>query len=157
MWTRTALCLFFLLWKTLPTVQAQAVEVRGTVTTTNRQPVEFATVLLLRAQDSTSVQTTVADANGAFALPGVAPGAYRPRGMFIGLVPKTQQLEVRVGQAPAPIELQLLAAPQQLGEVQVTANRPRITQLPDRLVMDMASGPLATGSTSPKYHRRGTP
>ena len=148
MWTRTAICLFFLLWKTLPTVQAQVVELRGTVTTTSRQPVEFATVLLLRAQDSTSVQTTVADANGAFSLPGVAPGAYRLRAMFIGLVPKTLLLEVRAGEAPAPIELQLLAAPQQLGEVQVTANRPRITQLPDRLVMDVASGPLAAGYTA---------
>ena len=148
MWTKTATCLLFLLWKSLPTVQAQAVELRGTVTTTTRQPVEFATVLLLRAQDSTSVQTTVADANGAFSLHGVVPGKYRLRAMFVGLVPKTQPLEVRAGEVPAAIELQLPAAAQQLSEVQVTATRPRITQLPDRLVMDVAGGPLAAGYTA---------
>ncbi|GAB3636794.1 outer membrane beta-barrel family protein [Hymenobacter arcticus] len=137
-----------MLWNTVSLLQAQVVDLRGTVTTSTHQPVEFATVVLLRPQDSTSVQATVADASGAFVLRGVAPGSYRLRGSFIGLLPHTQPLEVRAGPPPAPVHLQLVAAPQQLGEVQVTANRPRITQLPDRLVMDVASTPLAAGYTT---------
>jgi hypothetical protein len=141
-------CLIFLLGTTITAVQAQVVDLRGTVLTTTQQPVEFATVVLLRPQDSTSVQATVADAAGKFVLRGVAPGKYWLRGSFIGLVPQNQLLEVLAGQVPAPIQLQLAAAAQQLGEVQVTANRPRITQLPDRLVMNVASTPLAAGYTT---------
>jgi outer membrane receptor protein involved in Fe transport len=149
MWTRTGTLVLFLLWKTLFTLQAQVVDLKGTVTTANQQPVEFATVVLLRAQDSTSsVQATVADVNGAFSLTGVAPGAYRLRASFVGLLPKTQLVEVRAGEAPALVQLQLKTATQQLNEVQVIANRPRITQLPDRLVMDVANTPLAAGYTA---------
>ena len=145
MWTRNAICLLFLLWQALSPLQAQVVDLKGTITTATQQPVEFATVVLLRAQDSTSVQATVADLNGAFVLSGIAPGRYRLRASFVGLLPQTQHLEVRAGETPPQLRLQLQAAAQQLGEVQVTANRARITQLPDRLIMDVASTPLAAG------------
>ena len=148
MWLRTGICVFALGAVSTSTLWAQAVDLRGTVVTATRQPVEFATVVLLRVQDSTSVQATVADASGSFVLHGVAAGAYRLRASFIGLLPQTQVLTLRAGEVPAPVQLQLLAAPQQLNEVQVVANRPRITQLPDRLIMDVASTPLAAGYTA---------
>lgn len=149
MLTRITAYLLLLVGASIPVVYAQGVDLRGTVATAARQPVEFATVVLLRAQDSTSsVQATVADASGAFILHGVLPGTYRLRASFIGLLPAVQQVEVQAGPVPASIHLQLSAAPKKLGEVQVTANRPRITQLPDRLIMDVASTPLAAGYTA---------
>ena len=148
MWTRLIICFFFIGWHACPALRAQQVVVRGTVLTGSKEPVEFATVLLLQAQDSSSVQATVADAQGAFSLRGVAPGTYRLRASFIGLVPNTQLLVVVAGAVPPAITLQLAAAPQQLAEVQVTASRPRITQLPDRLILDVANTPLAAGYTT---------
>ncbi|OGX90530.1 carboxypeptidase-like regulatory domain-containing protein [Hymenobacter coccineus] len=128
--------------------RAQGVDVRGTVLNAARQPVEFATVVLLSAQDSSGVQATVADAAGAFVLRGVAPGPYRLWATFVGWLPGTLRLVVAAGAPPVPVQLVLRPAPQQLGEVQVTTMRSRITQLPDRLVMDVASTPLATGYTA---------
>ena len=51
---------------------AQGADVRSTVLNNTRQPVEFATVVLLGPQDSSAVQATVADARGAFMLRGMA-------------------------------------------------------------------------------------
>lgn len=147
--TRLVSCLLFFLWTAGWSAWAQSVEVRGVVRTEAGQPVEFATVVLLQAADSTSsAQGTVADATGAFVLPGVAPGAYRLRVSFIGMQARTQPLQVQAGEVPAPLVVQLAAATAQLAEVKVTANRPRITQLPDRLVMDVANTALATGYTA---------
>ncbi|MGI4883544.1 MAG: carboxypeptidase-like regulatory domain-containing protein [Janthinobacterium lividum] len=137
--------LLVLLWETAAVGRAQGVDVRGTVLNAAQQPVGFATVVLLSAPDSSGVQATVADARGAFVLCGVAPGPYRLRASFVGWLPTTWRLVVAAGAPPAPVELRLRPAPQRLGEVQVTALRPRITQLPNRLVMDVASTPLATG------------
>lgn len=145
---RISALLFFILWRTTAGARAQGVDVRGTVLNATRQPVEFATVVLLGAQDSSGVQATVADASGAFVLRGVAPGPYQLRASFVGWLPGTQRLVVAAGAPSAPVQLLLRPAPQQLGEVQVTTLRPRITQLPDRLVMDVASTPLATGYTA---------
>lgn len=127
---------------------AQGVDVRGTVLNDAHQPVEFATVGLLGPQDSSAVQATVADARGAFILRGVAPGPYQLRASFVGWLPGTRRLVVAAGAPLAPVQLLLRAAPQQLGEVRVTTLRPRITQLPDRLVMNVASTPLAAGYTA---------
>ena len=145
--SRISTLLFLVLWAAAG-AQAQGVDVRGTVRNAARQPVEFATVVLLSAQDSSGVQATVADARGAFVLRGVAPGPYRLRATFVGWLPGTLRLVVAAGAPPAPVQLLLRPAPQQLGEVQVTTLRPRITQLPDRLVMDVAGTPLATSYTA---------
>jgi outer membrane receptor protein involved in Fe transport len=149
MWTRTTTCFLWLSAGATSALHAQGIELRGTITTGSQQPVEFATVVLFPAHDSThQVQAVVADAAGGFVLRGVAPGTYRLRASFVGLLPATQPVDVRPDQAVPPLHLQLAALPKQLGEVKVTATRSPITQLPDRLVMDVASTPLAAGYTA---------
>ena len=77
-------------------------DVRGTVLNAAREPVEFATVVLLSAQDSSGAQATVADARGAFVLRGAAPGPYRLRASFVGWLPGTLRLVVAAGAPPVP-------------------------------------------------------
>jgi hypothetical protein len=148
MMTRFGTLLFFVAWLAHPLLRAQGIDQRGTVLSGTQQPVEFATVVLLSAPDSSTVQATVAAADGTFLLRAIKPGTYVLRASFIGLLPQTQALIIAAGSTPAPVRLQLAAAPQQLGDVRITATRPRITQLPDRLIVDVANTPLAAGYTA---------
>lgn len=148
MMTRFGTLLFFVAWLAHPLLRAQGIDQRGTVLNGTQQPVEFATMVLLSAPDSSTVQATVAAADGTFLLRAIKPGTYVLRASFIGLLPQTQALVIAAGSTPAPVRLQLAAAPQQLGDVRITATRPRITQLPDRLIVDVANTPLAAGYTA---------
>ena len=98
------------------------------------QPVEFASVALLRAADAGVVQATYTDAAGRYAFGPVPAGAYTLAVSFVGYAPGTvPAFAVATGGPVQPVQLGPVALQPQaraLGEVVVTGQRAAVEQQP---------------------------
>ncbi|HLG40446.1 MAG TPA: TonB-dependent receptor [Chitinophagaceae bacterium] len=115
---------------------------------TSRQPVEFATVELLKASDSTIVKSTVTDRKGKFVLEKISNGNYVLQCTFIGfekiLMPVTvKQKRENLG----TIEIGLLT--KDMSEVTVTSRKSLLNTSIDRKVYNVSQDIMAqSGSAS---------
>ncbi|SFQ02155.1 TonB-dependent receptor [Hymenobacter arizonensis] len=134
--------------------QAQA-NVRGTVQSATSSPIEFATVTLHRAADSTVVKTEFSDVKGAFQFERAALGRYLVSAAQVGFVRQWSQPFEVAGQS---IELPALAlatnAATQLKEVQVMGQKPLYEREADRTIVNVEGSTLAAGNTSLDVLRR---
>ncbi|MDB5150809.1 MAG: TonB-dependent receptor, partial [Mucilaginibacter sp.] len=64
---------------------AQTGIIKGTITDAqNKQPIDYATVALLKSKDSTLIAGMVTNAKGSYSFTGIAPGSYRLKIAFLG-------------------------------------------------------------------------
>jgi len=122
---------------------------QGTVQTQGGQAVEFATVTLHRASDSTVVKAEFSDAQGAFRL-GLPPaGRYFVAASQVGFARASSGLlTVSTDSQTLPA---LILQPSQtttLKEVSVVAQKPLYERLADRTVVNVEGSALAAGNTS---------
>jgi hypothetical protein len=130
--------------------QAQSLPaVSGSVRSTAGAPIEFATVTLHRAADSTVVKTEFSDAQGAFQLAQTTAGRYRVSAAQVGFERQWSPAFEVVGQ---PVALPALALPASaataLKEVTVVGRRPLFETLADRTVVNVEGSTLAAGNSS---------
>jgi hypothetical protein len=76
------------------TVLAQQYQVKGIVADTSKQGLEFGSVILLKAKDSTLVTFATTDAKGTFELNNVPKGRYRLKVTYVGLETMRKEFEV---------------------------------------------------------------
>ena len=86
--------LFFSFFTFVNTVFAQQYQVKGIVTDTSKQGLEFGSVILLKAKDSTLVTFATTDAKGGFELNNVVKGRYRLKVTYVGLETMRKEFEV---------------------------------------------------------------
>ena len=113
------------------------------------QPVEFASVALLRAADAGVVQATYTDAAGRYAFGPVPAGAYTLAVSFVGYAPGT--VPTFAVAAGVPIQLGPMALQPQakaLGEVVVTGQRAAVEQQLDRTVLNVGALASNAGATA---------
>jgi len=139
-----------------PRAQAQApAEVRGVVQSAGNAPVEFATVTLHKAADSTVVKTEFSDAKGLFQFEKAAAGRYLVSAAQVGFV---RQWSKPFDVAGQPINLPVLtlatSAATQLKEVQVVGKKPLYEREADRTIVNVEGSTLAAGNTSLDVLRR---
>lgn len=124
-------------------------QIRGTVQINASEGIEFATVTLHRAGDSTLVKTEFSDPQGQFQLPLPLPGKY--------LISASQVGFTRVWSAPFSVAAEGLNLPvltlrpsekTTLKEVNVVAKKPLFERLADRTVVNVEGSALAAGNTS---------
>ena len=142
--------LLALLWLFAPVAVAQTPGVvTGTVRAAGGTPVEYATITLHRAADSSVVKTEFSDGNGAFRFERLSEGSYRVSAAQIGFV--------RYWSAPFALPAGGLALPgitlqssgaTQLKEVQIVGQKPVFERLADRTVVNVEGSPLAAGNTT---------
>lgn len=116
----------------------------------SNQPVEFASVGLFRAADSTSASGALTDEKGAFQLQNVAPGAYyliiQSLGFADRRIPRVvvspEQPEVNLG------EVLMSETARQLQEVTVQGQREAYEYSLDRKIVNVDRLPIATGGTA---------
>ncbi len=134
-----------LVFCTLNVAISQTFEISGKVINNQGETIAFANILLLNAADSTFVQGTSADDAGAFILKGVAPNLYLLQASYVGKGSKPLALDiqndVKLGALVIPTEAE------NLDEVIVTAKRPTVERLPDRLVFQVENTVVSQGST----------
>ncbi|AQG80434.1 outer membrane beta-barrel protein [Spirosoma montaniterrae] len=124
--------------------------VSGQVATTSGKPLEFTTMMLLKAQDSTLVKGAISDTDGKYAFENVGAGNYRVVAQQIGYR-KTYSVPFAINEAQPAFELPALAMAEEsknLTEVKVTGQKPFIEQQVDRTVVNVENSIVASGNTA---------
>ncbi|AHM62502.1 TonB-dependent receptor [Flammeovirgaceae bacterium 311] len=124
--------------------------IQGKVEDATGKPVEFATVLLLQAQDSSLVNGAISDAAGNFAFENIKYGKYSVKVKMLG-TKEAVSPAFELTESNKNISLQtltLLEDEKVLGEVVVEAQRPLIEQQIDRMVVNVEGSILASGGTA---------
>lgn len=123
-------------------------EIAGKVTRSNDAPVEFATVTLLRAKDSTLVKGVLSDISGKYAFDGVPGGNYIVSAANMGLK-KGFSKPFTLNGSPVNMPVIVLGEDtRNLKAVNVTAKRPFIEQKADKMVVNVENSIVAAGGTA---------
>ena len=135
-------CLFLLL-----AAACGAQSITGMVTNSDKKPVIAASVLLLKATDSTLVKGTMSSATGNFSFPGIPPGNYTLQISFSGFEDTYSSVVVKDNISIDLGNFQLKEVSKQLEKVTVTTKRPLFEQRIDRMIVNVRSSITASGST----------
>lgn len=123
----------------------QTFTITGKVVDEQNQVVPYANILLLEAADSTFVQGSSADEEGFFKLTGVEANLYLLQASYVGSGSEPRALDitkdVSLGALIIPMESN------ELDEVVVTAQRPKLQRLPDRLVFTVENTVVSQGTS----------
>lgn len=139
---------------TLLKAQNNTTSISGTITDQANQPVEFATIALFSASDSTLVKGELSKSNGAFLIANTPKGQYYLKISYVGYPDlKTEIIEV----ANDPVELgtlQFKDATLDLQEIEVVASRPLIEVQADKTVFNVEGSINASGNTALELLRK---
>ena len=120
----------------------------------SRQPVAYATVVLLPAAASeTPVSGVAADDKGKFSLTKLPAGSFRLRVLYVGYGSRTRSVTVGAG-ATAVGTILLPAASTALAEAVVVGQKPVVEVKPDRLVYNAAQDVGNAGGTAADVLRK---
>ncbi|WP_400191255.1 TonB-dependent receptor domain-containing protein [Hymenobacter sp. B81] len=133
----------------LPAAAQTAGSVSGTLLDhATRQPLPFASVVLLRAQDSTLVTGAQTSEAGAFRLEKVPPGNYLLRATVLGYQPLRRRLSVAESQPLGLGNVALMPATTQLKGVTVTGEKAPVVDNLDKRVINVAKDLTSVGGTA---------
>ena len=118
---------------------AQTFTITGKVVDEQNQIIPYANILLLQATDSTFVKGTSANEEGFFELSEVEPNLYLLQASYVGALDIAT--DVSLGALIIPLENN------ELDEVVVTAKRPKLQRLPDRLVFSVENTVVSQGTS----------
>ncbi|MFD1820217.1 outer membrane beta-barrel protein [Pseudarcicella hirudinis] len=133
------------------TAQAQTRgNITGQIVDNNKKIVEFASIMLLKAKDSTLAKGALTDVNGQFEIESVADGNYLLSVSQVGYK-KYFTPAFTIGEGNRVIKfpnIVLNEDAKQLGEVQVVAKKPFIEQQIDRTVVNVENSIVSAGSSA---------
>lgn len=149
---RNILTLIIAATLTISTLSAKAQSegrVSGTVGDSKGQPIEAVTVTLLKAKDSTTIQTTVTDKGGAWHFDAVPAGTYRVLASSVGYDPMYSPVfRLAVAGSHNLSPLVLTTASTSLATVAVVGKRPPVEVKPDRTIINVDAAPSNAGATA---------
>ncbi|SFF89739.1 Outer membrane receptor proteins, mostly Fe transport [Salegentibacter agarivorans] len=120
--------------------------IQGKLVTETNEPIVFANVILLNAEDSTSVyKGTISEDNGEFLFEEIASNDYLLKVSFVGYEEYLQQISVNSDKKIRKITLKEGAS--NLEEVTINARKPKITRSIDRITFDVENSTLSSGSS----------
>lgn len=146
----TTLALFLTCMAPLWAQQAFRGTVTGKIVDETGKSVEFATVMVLNAADSTLAKGAVADASGQFGVENLAAGRYIVSTTQVGFKKKITPAFVLNPESPSVklAALVMQAASQNLKEVTVAAAKPFIEQQIDKTVVNVENSIVAAGNSA---------
>jgi outer membrane receptor protein involved in Fe transport len=119
----------------------------------SRQPVAYATVVLLPATGDKPLTGVAADDQGHFTMTKLAAGTFRLRASYVGYGTRTRAVTVGTG-ATAVGSLLLPTAAQALGEAVIIGQKPVVEVKPDRLVYNAEQDVSNAGGTAQDVLRK---
>ncbi|MFD2937522.1 TonB-dependent receptor domain-containing protein [Spirosoma flavum] len=130
--------------------QPRPVQITGHLADEKQQPVEFATVAVLKAADAALVKATYTDAAGQFSFDGLADGTYKITISYVGYTSMTTPIfTLSAGQPVVKIgSIALVPQSKQLAEVVVTGQKAVIEQKIDRMVLNVGALASNAGATA---------
>ncbi|MDN3595958.1 outer membrane beta-barrel protein [Zunongwangia endophytica] len=121
-------------------------EVKGRLIDDQNEPISFANVILMNAEDSTTVvKGVVSEDDGRFSIKEVSDNTYLLKVSFLGYAEYLKQIEVAGDTNLGKIEMQ--ASNANLGEVTVTARKPRIERKIDRISFNVENSVISSLNT----------
>ncbi|MBR9855022.1 MAG: TonB-dependent receptor, partial [Algicola sp.] len=123
----------------------QTFKITGKVVDEQNQIVPYANILLLQAIDSTFVQGTSANEEGFFELSDVVADLYLLQASYVGRGSEPRALDIATDVSLGALIIPL--ADNELEEVVVTAQRPKLQRLPDRLVFSVENTVVSQGTS----------
>ena len=120
--------------------------VSGIITETNGKGLPFANVLLLQSSDSTLVKGIVTLENGTYTLENISQGNYLIRSSIVGY--QDAYSKPFYLNADYKVERLVLTEGMALNEVEIVAKKQLYEQKIDRMVINVASSIIATGSSA---------
>ncbi|WBL25711.1 outer membrane beta-barrel protein [Zunongwangia sp. HGR-M22] len=117
-------------------------EVRGYLIDGNKEPISFANVILMNAEDSTTVvKGVVSEDDGRFSIKEISDNTYLLKVSFLGYAEYLKQIEVTGDTNLGKIIMQ--ESSDDLGEVTVTARKPKIERKIDRISFNVENSSLS--------------
>ncbi|MBB6129284.1 outer membrane beta-barrel family protein [Mucilaginibacter lappiensis] len=125
-------------------------KVSGSLLNEQGKPMDYATVSLIRATDSTVVKGALSNDNGIYTFDNIRSGKYLVKASVVGYqkavtTPFTVPESVATVTAPA---LSMHVGSTELKGVTITASKPLIERKIDRTVMNVENSVLAAGNTA---------
>ena len=129
---------------------ATKTNVTGTILDENKKPADYVTVVLLKAADSSVVKTALTDQNGNFGFTISVKGDYFYKASNMGY--KTIKSKVvSISDENQKVDFgsaQLVSTSQNLKEVTVAVTKPLIERKMDKVIMNVSSSAVMTGSNA---------
>lgn len=138
-------CIFLLVFLTSYNLIAQTYQIKGKVVDRSNNTIPFANILLLQASDSTFVKGTSADDSGQFLLSEVNPNVYLLQASYVGRGSEPRALDISSNVALGALVIPL--EENNLEEVVVTSQRPKLQRLSDRLVFSVENTVVSQGNS----------
>lgn len=133
----------------LAQAQKPTSKITGTIINTENKPVEFATVSLLRAKDSSIVKGALGNGAGIYTINNVPAGNYLIKTTAVGYVKGLSKAFIitnATGNYVVPA-IAMLSSAQTLKTVNVQSTKPLIERKLDRTVMNVENSVLAAGNS----------
>jgi iron complex outermembrane receptor protein len=125
-------------------------KVSGSLLNEQGKPMDYATVSLIRAADSTVVKGALSNDNGVYTFDNIRSGKYLVKASVVGYqkaVTTPFTVPESAGTITAPA-LSMRAGSTELKGVTITASKPLIERKIDRTVMNVENSVLAAGNTA---------
>ncbi|TAM95967.1 MAG: TonB-dependent receptor [Chitinophagaceae bacterium] len=135
--------------KTVSLAKNNQEEITGKVANENHQAVPFATVTLLKADDSALIKGNITDELGQYVFTNIPAGKYITSASVIGML-KSYSRPFEINEAHSKVmvpELILKDNTQLLKGVNVTASKPFIEHKLDKTVVNVENSVVSTGNT----------
>ena len=123
-------------------------KVAGKITDEKLKPVEYVTVLLLKAKDSSMVKASLTENEGHYQFETNQAGKYLISISMVGFEKTYRMLDLSSQGPEKTIDVQLRPSTKLLNEVTVTAQRPFLEQRVDKLIVNVANSPTSAGTTA---------
>lgn len=136
-------CVLTLLFSTT-LMWSQTFTVSGNIKDEANNPIAYANILLLKAQDSTIVSGTTSNEEGEFGFNNVAANKYIIKASFISYEDNYSNITVS-GDLQIPL-IVLKESVETLSEIQITYKKPTLTREVDRLVFNVEKTALSEGN-----------
>ncbi|WP_091145216.1 outer membrane beta-barrel family protein [Mucilaginibacter pineti] len=129
--------------------QTKPSAIQGKVLMEDNTAAEAATIVLLRAADSSVVNSGLADKTGAFSFSGIKPDTYLLLATSIGSSKAyTAHYKVNEGQSITVANIILKLINSQLKQVDIIARKPYIEVKPGKIIVNMQSSILSEGNSA---------
>jgi iron complex outermembrane receptor protein len=126
------------------------VKVSGSLTDDKGKPMDYATVSILNAKDSSVVKGTLSNESGVYTFDHIATGTYLIKATVVGYE-KALSAPFTITDASSSITIPVIKmaqASRTLNAVTITATKPLIEHKTDRTVMNVENSVLAAGNSA---------
>ena len=126
-----------------------ASKISGSLLDENGKPMDYATVSLLNAQDSTVIKGTLSNETGTYNFEHINAGTYIIKATVVGYVKAATKVTVTESSSNVTVPvLKMQPGTHALNTVNVVSSKPLIEHKIDRTVMNVENSVLAAGNSA---------